>query len=276
MGAASGASATRSFRMLAAEAVQDAVRRRVVAAIAAMSVLSLLAIDGCTTCAGGTVVINGEPTPLPELAGATGLVTFSVLALWCIALAGVLAAEHLTQPLDDGSAALVLARPVGRGAFVFARLAGAWAIALATGAVLLGATTLLLNVRTGLDPGPAAAGVVAFALGSLTVAALAMALSLALGRTANVLLVFAFVGAVALANGLALAGRDPGGALGALDALGPPLASAVVLAVASWVPQVDPAVDPAGVVFRSVLWAGGSLVVLWAGFARLELGRSAS
>ena len=268
-------SAVTNFRLLAAEAVQDAIRRRVVAAIAAVSVLSLLGIDGCTTCAGGSIVVNGESAELPQIAEATGMITFSVLALWCIALAGVLSAEHLTQPLDDGSATLSLARPVGRGAFVFARLAGALAIAFATGLVLLGATAVLLNVRSGLAPGPAVAGAGAFAVGAVTVAALAMALSLAIGRTANVLFVFALVAAITASNMLSLAGREPGGALGWLDALGPPLASSVAVAVAGWVPQVELSADPADLVFRSVLWAGGSLVVLWACFSRVELGRQA-
>lgn len=269
-------SAARSFRLLAFEAVRDAVRRRIVAAIVVVSVLSLLGIDGCTKCAGGTVVVNGRPAELSQLAGATGALGFSMLSLWCIALAGLLAAEHLTQSLDDGSAALSLARPVGRGAFVFARLAGALAIALTTGGVLLGATTALLAVRTGLPPGPAVAGFAAFAAGSVTVAALAMSLSLAIGRLANVLLVFASVGAVTLVNGLSLAGHEPGGVLGLLDRFGPPLASAVVAAVSGWVPQLELSTDPAELVFRSVAWAGAALVVLWWLFGRAELGRQAA
>jgi len=268
-------SALHGFRLLGVEALRDAVRRRVIAVIAVVSILSLLGIDGCTTCAGGTVVVNGQPAELPQIAGATGLLTFSVLALWCIALAGVLAAEHLSQPLEDGSATLVLARPVGRGTFVFARLAGALVIALATGGLLLGATAGLLAVRTGLATGPALAGFAAFVAGAVTVAALAMALSLAIGRLANLLLVFAAVGSVALANAISLAGREPGGALGLLDAVGPPLASAVVIAVSAWVPAVEIPADPAALVFRSVVWAGGSLVALWWLFGRVELGRQA-
>jgi len=267
--------AVRSFWILAVEAVRDAVRRRVVAAIAVVSVLSLLGIDGCTTCAGANVVIDGQVRDLPQVAGATGLLTFSVLSLWCIALAGVLAAEHLTQVLDDGSAALCLARPVGRGTFAFARLAGALGIALATGLLLLGATAMLLRARTGLDPAPALAGLLAFAGGAVTSAALAMTLSLWIGRTANVLLVFAGVGSVALANAVSLAGRDPGGALGLLDRFGPPLASAVAVAVSGWVPELELAAQPASLVFRSVAWAGGALVLLWLAFARVELGRQA-
>jgi hypothetical protein len=267
--------AARSLGILSAEAVQDAIRRRVVAAIAVVSLLSLLGIDGCTRCAGASVVVDGQARELPQVAGATGLLTFTVLSLWCIALAGVLAAEHLRQTLEDGSAALCLARPVGRGTFAFARLAGALGIALATGVLLLGSTAALLHARTGLDPAPVLAGMAAFAAGAVTASALAMTLSLWLGRVPNVLLVFAGVGAVALANTISLAGRDPGGALGLLDRAGPPLASAVAVAVSAWVPELELAAQHASLVFRSVTWAGGSLVLLWLVFARVELGRQA-
>ena len=267
--------ALRSFRLLAAEALQDAVRRRVVAAIAVVSVLSLLAIDGCTSCASATLVVNGEPRQLPQVAGATGLLAFSVLALWCIVLAGVLAAEHLIQPLDDGSAALSLARPVGRGSFAFARLSGALALALATGAVLLGTDASLLHGRAGLPLGPALAGAAAFALGAITTAALSMTLSLWIGRIANVLLVFAGVGATALANALSLAGHGPGGVLGLLDRFGPPLASSLAMALSAWVPDLELHAEPASLVFRGVLWAGGSLVALFVAFARVEIGQPA-
>jgi len=268
-------STVRSFRLLATEGVQDAVRRRVVAVVVALSILSLLLIDGCTSCTGGTIVVNGEARELPQIAGAAGALTFGVLALWCIALAGVLAAEHLTQPLDDGSATLCLARPIGRGSFAFARLSGALAIAGVTGLVLLGATAGLLNARSGLAPGPALWGMAAFAVGAVTVGGLAMAVSLVLGRLPNVLLVFALVGSVTVANALSLAGREPGGLLGALDAWGPPLASAVWVAVASWVPELPIEADPLALAVRSVVWAVLALAALGLGFGRVELGRQA-
>jgi hypothetical protein len=143
------------FRTLAGEAVLDAVRRRIVAAIAVVSLLSLMLVDTCTTCGGGEVIVNGEVREMANIAGWTGTVTFAVLGLWSIVLAGVLASEHLAQTLADGSATLALARPVGRGTFAFARLAGSLAIALVTGAVLLGGTTLFLHARSGLPTGPA-------------------------------------------------------------------------------------------------------------------------
>ena len=143
------------FRTLAGEAVLDAVRRRIVAAIAVVSVLSLMLVDTCTTCSGGELVVNGEVREMASIAGWSGTVTFIVLGLWSIVLAGVLASEHLAQTLTDGSATLTLARPVGRGTFALARLTGALAIAFVTGAVLLGGTALFLSARSGLSTGPA-------------------------------------------------------------------------------------------------------------------------
>lgn len=265
----------RAFAILSREALADAVRRRAVAAIAGVSLLSLLAIDGCTSCAGGSWVVNGQSVALPQVAGAAGLVTFVVLSLWCVALAGVLAADHLVQTLDDGSANLCLARPVGRTSFAFARLAGAVAIALATGAVLLGATAGLLNARSGLPLGPAALAGAAFALGALAMSATAMAASLFLPRIANVLAVFAAVGAVALANALSLADRAPDGLLGVLDRFGPPLASAVALALAPWIPDLSLAGEPALVFGRALAWAVLAPLGLAVAFGRAELGRAA-
>lgn len=273
--AAHGGSAVRAFRVLAGEALADAVRRRAVAAIAVVSVLSLLGIDSCTSCSGASVVVNGEPTRLPQVAGATGLFTFTVLSLWCMALAGVLAADHLVQTLDDGSASLCLARPIGRATFAWARLAGALAIALATGLLLLGATASLLQARSGLPVAPALLAGLAFALGATTLSALAMTASLFLPRIANVLLVFLAVGSVALANALALAGRAPDGLLGWLDRLGPPLASAVGLSLAAWIPDVELAGERATVAARSLVWAVLAPALLRWAFARVEIGGAA-
>ena len=92
------------FRTLAGEAILDAVRRRVVAAIAVVSLLSLMLVDTCTTCSGGEVVVNGEVREMVHIAGWTGTVTFVVLGLWSIILAGVLASEHLAQTFASDAA----------------------------------------------------------------------------------------------------------------------------------------------------------------------------
>jgi hypothetical protein len=259
------------FRTLAGEAVLDAVRRRIVAAIAVVSVLSLMLVDSCTSCAGGELVVNGEVREVASIAGWTGTVTFVVLGLWSIVLAGVLAAEHLAQTLADGSATLALARPVGRGTFAFARLAGALAIAFATGAILLGGTALFLGSRSGLPGGPALLASLSCAVGGITLASLAMTASLYVPRVATVLLAFAATGAVSLANLLAMFRQAPDGVMGAIDRFGPPLCTSIALALSPWTPGVEIPVAPAAVAVRHGLWAAAGIALLWATFRRVEL-----
>jgi len=259
------------FRTLASEAIKDAVRRRVVAAIAVVSLLSLMLVDTCTTCSGGEVVVNGEVREMTAIAGWTGAVTFAVLGLWSIVLAGVLASEHLAQTLADGSATLALARPVGRRAFAFARLAGSLVIAFATGAVLLGATALFLEARSGLPTGPALAAAAHCAVGAVTIAALAMATSLYLPRIATVLLVFVATGAITLANLIAMFRDAPGGLMGAIDRFGPPLATSILVALSPWIDQVRIPGSPLEIAIRQGGWAVAGIALLWAAFSRMEI-----
>lgn len=267
-------SAGRAFGLLTGEALRDAVRRRIVPVIAVVSLLSLFGVDTCTSCGStATVVSDGERVPLADVAGWSGLVLYSALALWTAVLAGILAADHLSETLDDGSANLILARPVSRSVFVLARLAGALAVALATGVVLLSATTVLLHVRGDLAFAPALAAGAACALGALTVAALAMVSSLLLPRIATALLVLASVAAVAWVNGLSLAGAGLGGALGVLDRFGPPLLSAVVLGLAPWIAPAELSTLAPYTVLRLLLWAGAALALLVGVFGRVEIGR---
>ena len=224
-------SALTQFRTLAGEAILDAVRRRIIAAIAVVSLLSLMLVDTCTTCSGGEVVVNGQLREIAAIAGWTGTVTFAVLGLWSIVLAGVLASEHLAQTLADGSATLALARPVGRRTFAFARLAGSLVIAFATGAVLLGGTALFLDTRSGLPMGPAMLAGASCAMGAVTLAALAMTASLYIPRIATVMLVFVATGTVTLANLLGMFRDASGGVMGAIDRFGPPLCTSIALAL---------------------------------------------
>jgi ABC-type transport system involved in multi-copper enzyme maturation permease subunit len=259
------------FRTLAVEALLDAVRRRIVVAIAVVSLLSLMLVDTCTTCSGGEVVVNGQVKDMVNIAGWTGTVTFAVLGLWSIVLAGVLASEHLAQTLSDGSATLALARPVGRGTFAFARLAGSLAIAFATGAVLLGGTALFLNARSGLPTGPALAAGLSCALGMVTVAALAMTASLYIPRIATVMLVFVATGATTLANVLAMFSDATSGVMGAIDRFGPPLCSSIAVALSPWITEVGVPGSPTEIATRHALWAAASVALLWALFRRIEL-----
>ena len=259
------------FRTLATEALLDAVRRRIVVAIAVVSLLSLMLVDNCTTCSGGEVVVNGQVRDMVNIGGWTGTVTFAVLGLWSIVLAGVLASEHLAQTLSDGSATLALARPVGRGTFAFARLAGSLVIAFVTGAVLLGGTALFLHARSGLSMGPALVACVSCALGAVTLAALAMTASLYIPRIATVMLVFVATGATTLANLFGMFRDDSGGAMGAIDRFGPPLCTSIALALSPWIDEVRVPGSPLEIAIRHGVWALASIVLLWAVFRRVEL-----
>ena len=262
-----------AFFVLTREAILDAARRRIVAVIAVVSLLSLMMVESCTSCSTGQIMVNGELTRAVDFSGYTGAVTLATLGLWCVVLAGVLAAEHLAQALADGSATLGLARPVGRGAFALARLAGALSIAWVTGAVLLGGTVFFLERQGELPLAPALWAALSVLVSGTIVGAFAMALSLHLPRIATVLLVFAVVGSVALANASSLVRQAQGGVIGAIDRFGPPLLTSLALALQPWVPRLELAADPVDVALRLAVWTALGLVCLLALFRRVELGR---
>ena len=257
------------FGWLAREAIADALRRRIAAAVALAALVSVAMLESCTSCS-PSVNVNGHMREMSELAGPAGLGAFVVLGLWVIALAGVLAADHLQSTLDDGSALLALARPISRDSFALARLAGVLGLACAAGLVMLGSATLLLAARRGLPVAPALAASAACALGSIAVAALAMAASLALPRAATLLLVIGGVWLSAIANALG-SFTEIGGWLGALDRIGPPLASAMAVALSPWLEGVAMHGDPLRIYARLVAWAIAGVLALVYAFRRVEL-----
>jgi ABC-type transport system involved in multi-copper enzyme maturation permease subunit len=256
--------------VLTREACLDAARRRIVAAIVVIALLSLLAVESCTSCT-PSFVVDGKPVAATQLAGwSAALVTF-VLGAWTLVLAGVLAAGHLAAPLDEGSAALVLARPVPRWAYALSRLAGALAVAYAIGGLLLGGAAALVHVRLGVPLGAALWASAACAAGSLIVAAIAMLGSLFLPQAATVLLVLLGVAGMCAANLASLFGAEPGGVVGALDRYGPPIAQAIAIALAPWLESARPAEAALAAAGRLALWAIVSIGALLAAFAREEI-----
>jgi hypothetical protein len=259
------------FRALAGEAVHDAVRRRIVPAIAAVSLLSLVVVDSCTSCGTPSIVQNGVPVELPEIAGWTGMVIFAVLSLWVMVLAGVLASDHLRETLADGSASLVLARPVDRATFALSRLAGVLVIVFVTGAVLLGGSTALLHARHGVAIAGAAWGGLACALGAAVVAALSMTAALFLPRIATVMVVLVGVGVIAGVNAMGLFGVELGGIAWGIDRFGPPLGSAVVAALAPWIAPVAVPAEPVELAVRIAAWAVAAASLLVVVFRRRDI-----
>jgi ABC-type transport system involved in multi-copper enzyme maturation permease subunit len=265
--------ATRIFSELTGEAFRDAMRRRIVPVIAVFALLSLLAVDSCTSCSGSSQIIqNGAEVSSDAKSGWTGMLIFTVLSLWMMVLAGLLASDHLAETVTDGSANLILARPVRRSEFALARLAGALGIAYVTGAVVLTASAYLLHLRNGVPLGAAIWAGLACAAGALVVAALAMALSLLLARVATAMSVLFFVGAIAFVNVFALFGASLGKIGHIVQSFTPPLCTAVVVALKPWIAPVTPAVDPMIMALKLAFWVIASVLILLAAFQKQELG----
>jgi len=265
--------ATTVFRALAVEAFRDAMRRRIVPVIAVFALLSLLAVDSCTSCAGSSQVVeNGTRVSVDDISGWTGMLIFTVLSLWVMVLAGLLASDHLAETVLDGSAHLTLARPVRRSEFALARLAGSLGIAYTTGVVVLSVSAYLLHLRSGVPLGAAIWAGLACAAAAFVVAALAMALSLVLARIAAAMSVLFFVGAIALVNAFALFGVSLGRLGEVVQQFAPPLCTAVVVALEPWIAPVNPDVVPAIMVLKLALWMIASVLILLATFQKRELG----
>jgi ABC-type transport system involved in multi-copper enzyme maturation permease subunit len=265
-----------AFLLLWREALLDALRRKLVLAIAAASLLSLMVLDDCAGCA-PAFQVNGQAQDLASAAPALGIALLIVVGLWVVTLAGLLASDHLAQSLEDGHATASLARPVHREAFAFARLAGSLTVSLAAGALLLGTTAFWIVTRNGLPGGPALLACLSCALACVTVASFAMTASLALPRIAIWLLVFGLVFFTSLAAGTVFFPADPNAVnaspslFALLDRFGPPLASGMLRALAPWLPGAPLPTDFAAVFARGVLWAGLGAGSLAFAFRRIEL-----
>ena len=97
-----------AFLLLWREALLDALRRKLVAAIAAASLLSLLVLDNCAGCA-PVINQNGVQQDPGNAATFVGIALMIVVGLWVVTLAGLLASDHLAQALEDGHATSALA-----------------------------------------------------------------------------------------------------------------------------------------------------------------------
>lgn len=258
------------------EALLDALRRKLVLAVAAASLVSLLVLDDCAGCA-PAIQVNGQARDVANAAPALGMALLIVVGLWVVTLAGLLAADHLAQSLEDGHASSALARPVGRATFAFARLAGSLSVSLSAGALLVGMTAFWIVTRNGLPAGPALLAGLSCALACVSVAALAMTASLALPRFAIWLLVFGLVFFTTLATGIdslqAVRGAPAAthSLLGLLDRWGPPIASGMLRALAGWLPEAPLPADIGASLARGAIWAGLAVAALAAAFRRIEL-----
>ena len=270
-------SALRAFRIFAGEAFRDGLRRRLAFAVALVLLIGLAGAQTCTQFGTGTIDVNGEAVDGNVIGGFLAPLLFGFQAWAVLAIAGLLAADHLARPLAEGSAVLWLARPVSRHTWVLARLAGALGVALLCGAALLGGTGAMLVLRQGVAIEPALLAAAATALGAVVVATFAMAASLAVGRSAVVLIVLLALAFVAFSNGTGLATElahpevGVGGLVGAVDRYGPPLFTAIAGAVARWNPHVDTGDTFQHAMIRLGLWAAAGVALLLSMFRSREI-----
>ena len=228
-------------------------------------------MNSCTSCT-GELRIEGDMAQSLDILSWAGVSLFCVTGLWIIVLAGLLAADHLAASLEDGSALLLLSRPVSRAEFAIARLLGALAVSIGAGAILLGGATFFLSARGDFSVAPALLACLACLLGSVTAAAFSMTVSLYLPRVATFLLVIASVGLISTLNLLALSGVELGALYTAIDRLGPPFATGIVQALAPWSDGKVAVPGAIGVGLRLLVWAVGSVAVLGFAFRRREIG----
>jgi ABC-type transport system involved in multi-copper enzyme maturation permease subunit len=270
-------SALRAFRIFAGEAFRDGLRRRLALAVGLVLLMGLFGSQTCTQFGAGTIDVNGEAIDGSVVGGYLAPLLFGFQAWAVLAIAGLLAADHLARPLAEGSAVLWLARPVSRHIWVLARLTGALGVVLLCGAALLGGTSAMLVLRQGVAIEPALLAAAATALGALVVASFAMAASLAVGRSAVVLIVLLTLAFVAFANATGLVTElahpevEVGGLVGAVDRYGPPLFTAITGAVAKWNPHVDPGDTFAQAMIRLALWAAAGVALLLSMFRSREI-----
>jgi len=264
-------STAKQFRILTSESIRDAFRRRVVTTIIIVTLLSLWIMDGCTSCVPPDLDMNGQTLDTAQFVGVVGTGLFGIVALWTIILGGLLASDHLSETLEDGSASLLLSRPVGRATFALSRLAGSLSVSLATSSLLLVAAALFISIRHGLSLPPAALAAGMTFSGAVVVAALAMTLSLFFKRVATFLLIFFLVGAISLANVQMMGGGTPSGLFALLNIVGPPLATSIGIALAPWSGQEVDLVLAGQIYLRLLVWIAVSVGALVLCFRRIEL-----
>jgi ABC-type transport system involved in multi-copper enzyme maturation permease subunit len=259
-----------SFRWLTGEALREAARRRIVVVIVGLSLLSLALIDGCSSCASGTMTVNEAVVDPGALGGAIGVAMVSALCVWIVILAGVLCADQLARTVSEGSVWLWLARPVSRESFVLSQLAGSLLIAWVAGGVLLATAAVLLQARQGLEPTPVLAAGANALLNATTLRAISMAASLWLPRAAIALLVLGVTVPMAALEGVALAGLPLEGTARLVAELGPPFLAAPLAQLATWVPVLGER-SSSEPTLRALVWAAASVTLLLALFRRVEL-----
>jgi ABC-type transport system involved in multi-copper enzyme maturation permease subunit len=263
----------RELRLLTVEGIRDAARRRIVPALVVICLLSLMMVNSCTQCT-SDIDIQGAGAPIElDVLLWTGVGVLLILSYWITVLAGLLASDHLSAMLEDGSALLVLSRPVSRSSLALSRLLGSLAISFGAGVVLLLGAAFLLYTRSGLSPYPVLLALAATFLSCVCVASFAMTASLFLPRIVTFLLVFLAVSLVSVLNLVSASGGELGAVYSILDQYGPPFSTSVAVALVPWSGNAIELEHLVDVAARGLVWAAAGSSTLLYIFRRLDLTR---
>lgn len=261
----------RVFALLATDALRDALRSRVGIGVLLLGVLLVLGVDRCTGVPADTITWNGRELPASVVGTIFGPLLFLVLSFVLVAAAALIASDALARPVDDGSASLWLARPIGRGTYALSRLTGGLVLMALVAVGVLGLATALLAARYGLDWRVGVAGYVTFVADAFVVSAVAMLLSLHLPRMLTLFGVFLWLQYVAITNGMHVVGALSEGGGRMLEGWGPPLGTALLFAVGPWAGLHLPPEQRAFAAVRLALWGAAALTLLVISFRRREL-----
>ena len=90
--------AVRAFRIFAAEAFRDGLRRRLAFAVALVLVIGLAGAQSCTQLGIGSMEVNGETIDGSVIGGYLAPILFGFQAWAVLAIAGLLAAPSWVDP----------------------------------------------------------------------------------------------------------------------------------------------------------------------------------
>jgi hypothetical protein len=261
----------RVFLLLTADALRDALRSRVGVGVLLVAVVLVLGVDRCTGAPSEGITFNGRELPASVVGTIFGPLCFLVVSFVLVAAAALVASDALARPVDDGSASLWLARPVGRATYALSRLTGGLVLVAVIALGVLGIATALLASRYGLDWRVGVAGYVTFVVDAFVVSAVAMLLSLHLPRMLTLFGVFLWLQYVGFTNGMHVVGALSEGGGRMVEGWGPPLGTALLFAVAPWAGLDLPPEQRALVAARLALWAAAAAVLLVLSFRRRDL-----
>jgi len=139
-----------SAMRILAYTLADLTTRRSLYVAAALCALFVLMLRGCLQ---GSVTVDGRPVDPAIIARHVSGAAFHVIAIASLLFTCMLSMRLLGRDRQEGTAVMLMARPVHRGAYLAGRVGGVW-IAACLFMVALHLCVMLLALLRGADPMP--------------------------------------------------------------------------------------------------------------------------